>query len=65
MWTDFQKHYPLNEDTKQKTFQDSRYFEALKYVLQSRLTTCPMAFSLGRTKYLIMSDDFEFSSARK
>ena len=40
-------------------------YQALKYFLQSRLTKCPMHLSLGRTKCMIMSDDFEVSLARK
>ena len=45
--------------------QEYMYVQALKYFLQSRLTKCPMPLSLGRTKCMIMSDDFEVSLARK
>ena len=46
---------------------DSRmsHVQALKYFLQSRLTKCPMPLSLGPTKCMIMSDDFEVSLARE
>ena len=49
----------------QSVFFDPSELQALKYFLQSRLTKCPMPLSLGRTKCMIMSDDFEVNLARK
>ena len=47
------------------SFIKAAHHQALKYLLQGRLTECPMTLSLGRTYVMMMSDDHQFSLARK